>query len=42
MTLKCEFESLKIIENSTIGELGYGFLFAIHSHFGDIKCHRMA
>jgi len=41
--------SLNVIENGTIWNLGYGFLFAFHSnygricsHFGDIQRQRMA
>jgi len=31
--------SLKIIENGTIWDLGYGFLFAFHSNYGRIFSH---
>jgi len=31
--------SLKVIENGTIWNLGYGFLFAFHSNYGRIFSH---
>jgi len=31
--------SLKVIETEAIRKLGYGFLFAFHSNYGDILYH---